>query len=206
MSKIEVYDPPMCCTSGVCGPEPDAKLSAFSADLKWLQGQGVEVRRFNLAQEPAAFVANAPVKEILDSTDGEGLPIVVVNGRVAIQGEYPSRERLLELAGVERSAVAESDQDSTEIVQPPMFNERIAELVAIGAAIAANCEPCFEYHHRKAVQLGIARDDMVQAVNIALQVKDRPAQATLQVAQRLLVPEINEAGGCCGGDGTGGCC
>lgn len=207
MSKIEVYDPPMCCTSGVCGPEPDAQLSSFSADLKWLQGQGVEVRRFNLAQEPTAFVTNAQVKEILESTDGDGLPVVLVNGQVASQGDYPSREQLLELVKVNgKPTLSGFNQEVVPIARPPMFDERVAELVALGAAIAANCGSCFEYHHRKAVQLGIARDDMIQAVNVAMRVKDQPARATWNLAQQLLVPEVAEAGGCCGGEGAGKCC
>jgi AhpD family alkylhydroperoxidase len=207
MTKIEVFDPPMCCTSGVCGPEPDAQLSSFAADLKWLQGQGVEVRRFNLAQEPYAFVTNANVKRIVDATDGDGLPIVLINGQVASQGEYPYRERLLELAGIDAQATAaEPAREAMAVEQPLLFNERVAELVALGAAIAANCEPCFKYHHRKAGQLGIARDDMIQAVNVALQVKDQPARATMRVAQQLLAPEVAESGGCCGGDGGGACC
>ncbi|TVQ76152.1 MAG: carboxymuconolactone decarboxylase family protein [Phycisphaeraceae bacterium] len=88
-----------------------------------------------------------------------------------------------------------------------MFDERIAELVAIGAAIAANCKPCLKYHHRKATELGIADEDMIQAVNVALRVKEQPTKMMVQLAQCLLVPEAAEAGGgCCGGSGTSGCC
>jgi hypothetical protein len=101
MTKIEVFDPPMCCSTGVCGPEPDARLTSFAADLKWLQDRGVEVRRFNLAQEPMAFASNTEVKQILEATDGEGLPVVLVDGRVVTQGEYPSQERLRELVGID---------------------------------------------------------------------------------------------------------
>ena len=205
MTKIEVFDPPMCCTSGVCGPEPDSRLTVFAADVKWLQDQGVDVHRYNLAQEPGAFVANLQVKEMLDTTGGEGLPVVVVDGRVACQGEYPSRQQLQELAKLNGQAEAVAiERGLVGIAQLPMFNERIAELVALGAAVAANCEPCLEYHHRKAMELGIARDDMIQAVNVALRVKDQAAQAIVQVAQRLLVPE--GAGGCCGGGNGGKCC
>jgi hypothetical protein len=69
-----------------------------------LQDRGVEVRRFNLAQEPTAFTKNPEVKRVLDETDGDGLPIVVIDGRVVSQGEYPSRQRLIELAGLNEAA------------------------------------------------------------------------------------------------------
>ena len=159
-----------------------------------------------MAQEPAAFTANEQVKRIVDATDGDGLPVVVIDGLVVSQQEYPTRERLAELAGLAGHA-------ATDTVQPaagesmPVFDERIAELVAIGAAVAANCEPCLKYHHRKAAELGIAEEDMVQAVDVALGVKRRPAKMMAQPAQRLLVPQTAEAGGgCCGGTGSGGCC
>jgi hypothetical protein len=54
MSEILVFDPALCCSTGVCGPEVDGGLVRFSADLEWLRRQGVAVRRFNLAQDAAA--------------------------------------------------------------------------------------------------------------------------------------------------------
>jgi len=56
MQKIQVFDPPMCCSTGVCGLEVDPALVRFAADLEWLKESGVDVERFNLSQEPAAFV------------------------------------------------------------------------------------------------------------------------------------------------------
>ena len=206
MTRIEVYDPPMCCSTGVCGPEPEEQHSRFSADLDWLKHQGVGVRRYNLAQEPAAFTANPQVKQVVDATGGDGLPVVVVDGRVVSQEEYPTRRQLAELVGLDGPA-AEDDEPPATIEQPPIFDERIAELVAIGAAIAANCEPCLKYHHRKATELGVADDDMIQAVNVALQVKEQPAKMMVRLAQRLMVPDAAEAGGgCCGGSENSGCC
>jgi len=65
MKKLEVFDPPMCCSSGVCGPEVDPVLPRFAADLQWLAAQGVSVERYNLSQQPQAFVANPLVKAAL---------------------------------------------------------------------------------------------------------------------------------------------
>lgn len=206
MTRIEVFDPPMCCSTGVCGPEPEDHLTRFAADLKWLADQGAEVRRYNLAQEPAAFTANEQVQQIVAETDGDGLPVVIIDGRVVSQQEYPSRHRLAELAGLTGDAAIDTVQPAGG-ESMPIFDDRIAELVAIGAAIAANCEPCLKYHHRKATELGITDEDMIQAVNVALRIKEQPTKMMVQLAQRLLAPEAAEAGGgCCGGSGSGGCC
>lgn len=96
---IRVFDPAMCCSTGVCGPSVDPELARFAADVDWLQKQGVTVERFNLSQQPAAFAETAAVKEAL-ARGTEVLPIVVVGDRVAVEGSYPSRETLAALAGV----------------------------------------------------------------------------------------------------------
>lgn len=106
MTKVEVFDPPMCCSSGVCGPEPDERLTRFSADLDWLKRQGLDVQRYNLAQEPAKFTAQPLVQRIVDETGGDGLPVVMFDGQVISQGEYPSRQRLAEAAGLDEEVPA----------------------------------------------------------------------------------------------------
>jgi hypothetical protein len=96
---IRVFDPAMCCSTGVCGPSIDPELARFAADVDWLQKQGVKVERFNLSQQPAAFAGTSAVKAALErGTDV--LPLVMVDDRVAVEGAYPSRETLAALAGV----------------------------------------------------------------------------------------------------------
>jgi hypothetical protein len=90
----------MCCATGVCGPGVDPELARFSGDLEWLKRQGVTVQRFNLAQQPAAFVEHAAVKAALEARGNACLPLVMVDERVAVEGMYPSRETLAGLAGV----------------------------------------------------------------------------------------------------------
>jgi hypothetical protein len=100
MPVVRVFDPPMCCASGVCGPSVDPELARFAADLDWLKKQGVAVERYNLSQQPGAFASAAPVKEAL-ATRGNGcLPMVLVDDRIAVEGAYPSRETLAALSGV----------------------------------------------------------------------------------------------------------
>lgn len=96
---IRVFDPAMCCSTGVCGPSVDPELARFAADVDWLQKQGVSVERFNLSQQPAAFAETPAVKEAL-GRGPEVLPIVLVGDRIAVEGAYPSRETLAALAGV----------------------------------------------------------------------------------------------------------
>ncbi len=98
-TTLRVFDPAMCCSTGVCGPSVDPELSRFAADVDWLQKQGVTVERYNLAQQPAAFAETAAVREAL-ARGNEVLPLVLVGDRIATEGSYPSRETLAALAGV----------------------------------------------------------------------------------------------------------
>lgn len=98
MSVITVFDPAMCCSTGVCGPKPDQKLSRFAADLKSLEAEGHEVIRHNLAHEPASFARNVLVKSLIGEFRKEALPIVLVDGELGSRGVYPSREELLCMA------------------------------------------------------------------------------------------------------------
>ncbi len=97
-NHIEVFDPPMCCSSGVCGPEVDPKLVRFSVDLKTLDQQGVTVTRYNMAQEPMAFAQNETVRTALQQ-DEKCLPLILLNGAIISKRTYPSGTMLAAAIG-----------------------------------------------------------------------------------------------------------
>lgn len=98
MAKVEVFDKPMCCSTGICGPEVDPTLPRFAADLDWLQGRGHKVERSNLAQQPAAFAENETVRKALAAEGVDCLPLIVVDGNIVSRATYPLREQLEALA------------------------------------------------------------------------------------------------------------
>lgn len=109
MTAVRVFDPAMCCSTGICGPSIDPQLARFAADLDWLKTQGVSVERFNLSQQPAAFADDAAVKSTLETKGEAGLPLVKVNGEVRSSGTYPSRDELAAWAGVAAPAEATAE-------------------------------------------------------------------------------------------------
>jgi hypothetical protein len=84
----------MCCSTGVCGPDVDPVLPKFAADLDWLKNQGHHVERYNLAQQPQAFIENKAIHHLLSTAGTDCLPVVVVDGEIVSQTVYPSREDL----------------------------------------------------------------------------------------------------------------
>lgn len=100
MTKLEIFDPAMCCSTGVCGPSVDPVLPRFAADLEWLQARGVVIERFNLSQEPGAFVARAAIREALSVEGNACLPLILVNNEIVSRGEYITRDALARLVGL----------------------------------------------------------------------------------------------------------
>jgi len=101
MKRIEVYDPAMCCPTGICGPSVDPKLVQFAADLDWLKGKGVEVERYNLAQQPDKFAECKVVTDAMSLAGDLCLPLILANGEIVSRNDYLSRDDLAGLAGVE---------------------------------------------------------------------------------------------------------
>lgn len=168
---VSVFDPAMCCSTGVCGPDVDPALVTFAADVKWLQEQGVEVQRFGLAQNPAAFVENEAVRNALTNQGESALPLVLVGNTIVVSGHYPNRDELTAKLGLGAPG--------------RLFTPAVRELVAIGAAIAANCEPCLRFHANEADKLGVTKADIQSAVAMAAKVKDAPHRNVMRLAARL---------------------
>lgn len=91
---VQVFDPAMCCPTGLCGPGVDPALLLLARDLRWLESRGVSVQRFGLTQEPGAFAANPRVAGLLQAFGDDALPATLVNGTVLVHGRYPTREEL----------------------------------------------------------------------------------------------------------------
>ena len=98
MKRIQVFDKPLCCATGVCGPEVDPVLPRFAADLDRLRADGHQVERFNLAQQPTVFTENKAVLELVTAHGTDCLPVILVDGRVVSRGEYPTLDQLRSLS------------------------------------------------------------------------------------------------------------
>ena len=101
MSKIEVFEPALCCATGVCGEDVDQALVKFSADMDYLRSRGGDIARYNLASEPQAFADNDSAKTFLHVSGSAGLPLILVDGVTAMTGRYPDRAQLATWAGLD---------------------------------------------------------------------------------------------------------
>ena len=191
---IEVYDPAMCCSTGVCGPDVDDVLADFANDVKWLKSQDVEVQRFNLGQEPEAFKTNAEVLARLKNEGTAVLPIILVNGEMVSEGGYPDRNTLKNWTGLS------SNNGEQKKEAQPVYNEKVELLVAIGSAVATGSEQMLKQLFTEGEQMGISKDDMARAMQTGLNMYQRPLSQIVHTANKLLGVSAN---GCAPGSG---CC
>ncbi|MCI5943169.1 MAG: arsenite efflux transporter metallochaperone ArsD [Eubacterium sp.] len=99
MSRVEIFDPAMCCSTGVCGPGVDPELLRMATIISNLQKAGKDIRRHNLSDEPQIYVENKAVNEVLLNEGVDALPITLVDGKVMKKGGYPSNDELMEWTG-----------------------------------------------------------------------------------------------------------
>ena len=92
MRKMEIFEPAMCCPTGLFGVSVDPELLRISAVLDTLKKNGVKVARYNLSSAPQEFVANSAVQTFLKTFGTEKLPVILVDGLVVISGRYPTEE------------------------------------------------------------------------------------------------------------------
>ena len=92
-----IYESAMCCSSGVCGPNPDKSLIDLQDALEKLKDIGVKVERYSLTGNPKQFRENREVIKLMQEQKIKALPITTCDGKVIKVGAYPS---LAELKGV----------------------------------------------------------------------------------------------------------
>lgn len=92
MKSVQVYDPAMCCSTGVCGTNIDPDLVSFAAMLSQFRTHGIQVERYNLGQQPLAFAQNPAVKALLQAEGTSVLPLIFWDHELHLKGRYPTKE------------------------------------------------------------------------------------------------------------------
>ena len=93
-TRIIIYEPPMCCSSGCCGPNIDKTLIDFQDMLDIIKKSGIEVERYLVNQSPEKFRENAEVLKLVQEKQLKALPITACNGKIVKVGAYPTLEEL----------------------------------------------------------------------------------------------------------------
>ena len=100
MSKLEIFEPAMCCPTGLCGIDVDPELLRISTVTNTLEKSGIKVERFNLSSAPQEFIKNVAVTDFIRANGAEALPVTVLDGEIIIRGRYPKNEEFAELLNI----------------------------------------------------------------------------------------------------------
>lgn len=100
MKKMSIYEPAMCCSTGLCGVAVDPELLRISTALNTLEKKGIHVERYNLSNSPQEFINNKEINEFIHNNGVDELPATVLGGQIVITGRYPSNEELSNLLGI----------------------------------------------------------------------------------------------------------
>ena len=112
---IEIFDPPMCCPGGLCGPAIDpALLDVNEAALRMKNEHGIVVQRYLLQQQGQKFMENPQVLALLQKHNTDILPVTVVNGAVVKTQSFPTYEELLAWSKGETPAETSDNSESMQ--------------------------------------------------------------------------------------------
>lgn len=105
MKKMVIFDPAMCCSTGVCGPGVDKNLMRVATVISRLEKNGVKVDRHNLTSNPKIFVESRIVNKLLNEGGVDILPITIVDGVVVKTKEYPTNIEFVKLLDVPKEYI-----------------------------------------------------------------------------------------------------
>lgn len=106
MKKMIIFDPAMCCSTGVCGPSVNPELLRVATILNSLKNRGIVIERYNLTSNPQAFIDNKQINQLLNSKGIEVLPITMVDENVVKIGSYPTNEEFCSLLEIPVDSLA----------------------------------------------------------------------------------------------------
>lgn len=98
--EIGIFDPPMCCASGLCGPELDPELLSINdavISIKKKYSDVANIQRYLLTNHSTTFMQTPAVFSKLQQEGTSALPITMVNGEIVAEKKYPSKQELEQL-------------------------------------------------------------------------------------------------------------
>ncbi len=125
MSKLVIYDPAMCCPSGMCGVSVDPEIVRIATTLHAFRKHGVEVKRYNLTSNPMEFMTQQEVNKHLNEKGVDCLPITLLDNRVVMVGKYPNNQEMCEYVGLSEDVIPKRKKQITEVPEEKENHEAV---------------------------------------------------------------------------------
>src|SRR3954452_9981514 len=115
MTKVEIFDPAMCCSTGVCGPSVDPELTRVASAVYSLEQKGFDIKRYQLTSDPDKFAGNDEITRVFKEKGPNALPVVLINDKLVKVGSYPTNEEFAEWFGLKAEELAEKPKARASI-------------------------------------------------------------------------------------------
>ena len=113
MKTMSIYEPAMCCETGLCGVGVDPELLRISTVFSNLQKNGVDVKRFNLNNFPQEFISNSEINKLINSEGGvDELPATIVDGKIVKTKAYPTNAEIVMWLNIPADYIVEQSGNS----------------------------------------------------------------------------------------------
>lgn len=123
MKKMQIFEPAMCCATGLCGVGVDPELLRISTVLNTLKNHGIFVERFNLNRAPMEFVNNEAVHAYIGQKGPGGLPVITIDGAIVMEGRYPTNEEFTKLLDLPEGLLAKAQKAVKAKTTPQKIGE-----------------------------------------------------------------------------------
>ena len=107
MKNLSIFDPAMCCPTGMCGVEIDPEFIRVASTLYTLKRNGIEVHRYNLASTPEEFINNKVVNDYINQNGADVLPLTVLDNKVVLTKRYPTNEEIMKMMELPATILAD---------------------------------------------------------------------------------------------------
>ena len=111
-TKMYIYEPALCCETGVCGVNVDPELLRISTVANNLTKNGVALQRYNLNNSPQAFIDNAEINRLINSEGVDALPATVVDGKIVKTKAYPTNGEIVMWLNIPADYLVEKSDNS----------------------------------------------------------------------------------------------
>jgi len=95
-NKLIIYEGMLCCSTGICGPEPNQALIQLSEDVKRLQAEFPDesITRVSMSFNAQMFLQSPDILELLKKQGTEILPISTLNGKILVEQRYMTYDEM----------------------------------------------------------------------------------------------------------------
>ena len=104
--KLSIFDPAMCCPTGMCGVSIDPEFLRVATALHSLKQSGIEVHRYNLSTTPQEFIINPIIKDYINQKGADELPITLLDDKIVLTKRYPCNQEMTDFLGLDVSILA----------------------------------------------------------------------------------------------------